>query len=59
MRTAQLIVDSSSHPDEAYRAIAQFEEYPQMERVLRGLQRFPGIDHNLIPKNSLLREFIG
>lgn len=29
MRTAQLIVDSSSHPDEAYRAIAQFEEYPQ------------------------------
>jgi len=36
-----------------------FKEYPQMERVLGALGRFPAIDHNLIPKNSLLREFIG
>lgn len=33
MRTAQLIVDSSSHPDEAYRAIAQFEEYPNTSKT--------------------------
>ncbi|MCL2055919.1 MAG: nucleoside kinase [Oscillospiraceae bacterium] len=36
-----------------------FEEFPQMERVLTALGRFPAIDPNLIPSDSLLREFIG
>lgn len=35
------------------------EEYPQLGKVMNGLLRFPEVDHNLIPKNSLLREFIG
>jgi uridine kinase len=35
------------------------EEFPQLQKVMDALCRFPEVDHNLIPKNSLLREFIG
>ncbi|MDR2933420.1 MAG: hypothetical protein LBV27_09985 [Oscillospiraceae bacterium] len=36
-----------------------YEEYPQMQNIIDGLHRFDEIDYKLIPKNSLLREFIG
>jgi hypothetical protein len=34
-------------------------EYPQLGRILEGLTHFEQINYELIPKNSLLREFIG
>ena len=34
-------------------------EYPELERIFAALKRFPEVDYSLIPKNSLLREFIG
>ncbi|MCL2035169.1 MAG: nucleoside kinase [Oscillospiraceae bacterium] len=36
-----------------------YDEHPQVERIFEALTHFPEIDYNLIPKNSLLREFIG
>lgn len=36
-----------------------YGEYPEIERIFDGLTHFPQLDHKLIPKNSLLREFIG
>lgn len=39
--------------------MSEYVKYPQMERIVEGLMRFPQVDHRLIPKNSLLREFIG
>jgi len=33
--------------------------YPEINRIFQGLTRFPALDYNLIPGNSLLREFIG
>jgi len=38
---------------------AIYDTYPEMQRIFDALRRFPQIDHNLIPENSLLREFIG
>jgi len=37
----------------------KYEMYPEIQRILQGLLRFPRLDYNLIPCNSLLREFIG
>lgn len=37
----------------------EYDEYPEIRRIFAGLKRFAEIDHGLIPKNSLLREFIG
>jgi uridine kinase len=34
-------------------------EYPELTRIFEALTRFEQVDHLLIPKNSLLREFIG
>ena len=36
-----------------------YDEHPQVERIFEALTHFPEIDYMLIPKNSLLREFIG
>lgn len=36
-----------------------YDEYPEIQRIFTGLGCFPGLDYRLIPKNSLLREFIG
>lgn len=36
-----------------------YDEYPVIERIFRGLDCFPAINYELIPKNSLLREFVG
>lgn len=33
--------------------------YPELERIFTGLKKFRCIDMDLIPKNSLLREFVG
>ncbi len=35
------------------------EYYNESQRLVRNLQKFPIIDKNLVPDNSLLREFIG
>jgi len=37
----------------------QYAEYPAIDRIFRGLVRFPRVDAAKIPKDSLLREFIG
>ncbi len=34
-------------------------EYPEAKRLLKFLNYFQGIDSNLVPNNSILREFIG
>ena len=34
-------------------------EYPEAKRLLKFLSYFQGIDSNLVPNNSILREFIG
>jgi len=34
-------------------------EYPQLSRIFEALTHFEQVCHSLIPKNSLLREFIG
>lgn len=39
--------------------LADYEAYPELERIFQGLTRFPEMDYELIPGNSLLREFIG
>ena len=36
-----------------------FEKYPQIEKITKMLMNFRELDHIHIPKNSLLREFIG
>lgn len=36
-----------------------YDEYPSIERIFHGLDYFPSIGNEFIPKNSLLREFIG
>lgn len=36
-----------------------FQAYPEMQRILDALTRFPQVCHDFIPRNSLLREFIG
>jgi uridine kinase len=36
-----------------------YAEFPQMRKIFDGLMRFPELDPELIPNNSLLREFIG
>jgi uridine kinase len=33
--------------------------YPELHRIFEGLMHFPELDYALIPKNSLLREFVG
>lgn len=37
----------------------EYEQYPEIDRIFSGLTRFPKLDHTLIPRDSLLREFIG
>lgn len=37
----------------------QYADHPAIERIFSGLLRFPSIDPAMIPKDSLLREFIG
>ena len=32
--------------------------YKESQRLIRNLERFPEIDKNYIPENSLLREFV-
>lgn len=39
--------------------IGDYEEYPELTRIFAGLTHFPEMDDRLIPKNSLLREFVG
>lgn len=34
-------------------------EYPEVKRLLKFLNYFQGIDSNMVPNNSILREFIG
>ncbi|MCD8098508.1 MAG: nucleoside kinase, partial [Lachnospiraceae bacterium] len=34
-------------------------EYPEAKRLLKFLNYFQGVDSNLVPNNSILREFIG
>jgi uridine kinase len=36
-----------------------YSNYPELHRIFSGLTHFPEIDYALIPKNSLLREFVG
>lgn len=36
-----------------------YEAYPEIQRIFAGLEHFPPIDYKLMPKNSLLREFVG
>jgi len=36
-----------------------YADYPAIERIFKGLRRFPSVDPAKIPENSLLREFIG
>ena len=36
-----------------------FCDYPAIDRIFKGLMRFPSIDPKQIPEDSLLREFIG
>ena len=36
-----------------------YADYPVIERIFKGLMRFPSVDPAKIPKESLLREFIG
>jgi uridine kinase len=36
-----------------------YHSYPELARIFAGLTHFPEIDCALIPKNSLLREFVG
>ncbi len=35
------------------------EFYKESQRLIRSLSKFPSIDSNIVPDNSLLREFIG
>jgi len=37
----------------------KYAVYPEIDRIFDALMRFPCLDYKLIPKNSLLREFIG
>lgn len=37
----------------------EYNAYPEIQRIFDGLERFPPIDVKLMPKNSLLREFVG
>ena len=39
--------------------LRDFEEFPQLEKVFHGLAHFAELSPGLIPKNSLLREFLG
>lgn len=39
--------------------LADYAAYPELERIFAGLTHFPELASALIPKNSLLREFIG
>jgi len=36
-----------------------YADYPAVERIFKGLMRFPSVDSAKIPQDSLLREFIG
>ncbi|MDL2247906.1 nucleoside kinase [Bacteroides sp. OttesenSCG-928-J23] len=38
---------------------AEYERFVEIDRIFKALTRFPKIDHELIPQDSLLREFIG
>lgn len=37
----------------------EYADYPAIQRIFKGLLRFPSIDASKIPLDSLLREFIG
>ena len=39
--------------------LAELREYPEMVRILNVLELFTKVSRDLIPKNSLLREFVG
>jgi len=39
--------------------LAKLYEYPEIVRILNALGLFEKINHDFIPKNSLLREFVG
>ncbi|MFV0401907.1 MAG: uridine kinase [Oscillospiraceae bacterium] len=39
--------------------VGDYSEYPQLEHIFDALLHFEELNHELIPKNSLLREFIG
>ncbi len=39
--------------------LEEYADYPAIDRIFKGLLRFPSIDASKIPLDSLLREFIG
>lgn len=43
----------------SYSEKGKYDAYPEIHRIFTGLGYFPAIDNALIPKNSLLREFVG
>lgn len=40
-------------------AFGDYAAYPELEKIFNGLKHFPEVNYGLIPRNSLLREFIG
>ena len=36
-----------------------YRDHPELQNILKGLERFASMDYRLIPRDSLLREFIG